>query len=167
MLSKFVIPKLSRKAIPSRMPIGPRRATPIARSWPTGWKPPRPAPASRRAAGSDSGRKITISARAMKDMPAATKKGSDSEDTASGPAIPGPSTMPTPIAAPITPIPPPRSSSEVLSLMKAIAVGSVAEDRMPARARAMNSMGRVVASPKMIWVKALPSTPTIRIGLRP
>ncbi len=75
--------------------------------------------------------------------------------------------MPTPIAAPIRPIPPLRSLSVVLSLMKAMAVGRVAEDRIPARARATNSIPSEVDSPNSNWAMALPSTPTISTGLRP
>ena len=54
--------------------------------------------------------------------------------------MPGPSTIPAPNAAPTMPIPPPRCFSSVLSLMKAMAVGMVAEESMPARARAANKI---------------------------
>ncbi len=86
---------------------------------------------------------------------------------ASQPPSPGPSTMPTPIAAPITPMPPPRFSSDVLSPMKAMAVGMVAAERMPPKARAAKSIHSWVERPKSSNEMALPVTPKRSKGLRP
>jgi len=68
------------------------------------------------------------------------KKGVDSESPARKPPNAGPMMVPIPPAAPSKPIPPPRSFSGVLSPMKAMLVGAVAEDRIPDRMRAANSI---------------------------
>ncbi len=75
--------------------------------------------------------------------------------------------MPTPMAAPIIPIPPPRSRSDVLSPMYAIAVGRVAEERILARTRAAISIHNSIEKPNSNCAKALPNTPIIKTGLRP
>ena len=81
--------------------------------------------------------------------------------------MPGPSTIPTLIAAPISPIAAGRSWGEVLSLAKAIAVGSAADERMPPSVRAANSIHNSVAKPIINCARTLPRMPTRMIGLRP
>jgi len=71
------------------------------------------------------------------------------------------------MAAPITPIPPPRFSFVVLSPIKASAVGKVAAENIPDSARATNNIHNWVESPNINRARALPIAPTIRIGLRP
>ena len=75
--------------------------------------------------------------------------------------------MPSSMAAPIIPIPPPRSRSDVLSAMYAIALGRVAEERLPARTRTAISIHNSVEKPNNNWVNALPITPIVKTGLRP
>lgn len=69
--------------------------------------------------GRDSGRKHRMSKSEMRDRTAARKKGVEGCGKGAGceqaPQARGPRITPTPAAAPINPIPPPRSSSEVLS----------------------------------------------------
>ena len=65
--------------------------------------------------GSDSGSKARIRHSATSASAAPAKKGSDSEVAPSHPPTPGPRMIPSPDAAPSMPMPPPRSSSLVLS----------------------------------------------------
>ena len=71
--------------------------------------------AERRSRGNDSGVSVTSKTRVTAERPAAMKKGREREMVAAQPPTPGPSTMPIPMAAPMSPMPPPRSRSDVLS----------------------------------------------------
>ncbi|OGO13985.1 MAG: hypothetical protein A2Y93_04725 [Chloroflexi bacterium RBG_13_68_17] len=157
--SRLARAKASRKALTKRNAAGPRRASASRLSREGVGEPG----ARRRPAGSDSGSAQRTSGISSKAIAALARKGSDRSmrpplagstvncripasgagrakfDSVRGPAMSGPKIMPSPMAAPIIPIPPARSRASVVSAMYASAVGSVAEESSPASARVTNS----------------------------
>ena len=98
-------------------------------------------------AGFDSGKRNITSRSAMAASPDPTKNGRESESVESSPPINGPMMTPMPAIAPSCPMPLLFSFCGVLSPMYAMAVGMVAEERMPESERAIKSMAKLCARP--------------------
>jgi len=79
----------------------------------------------------------------------------------------GPKIIPRPMAAPSIPTPRARFSGVVVSAMKAIAVGSVADEITPASARIAMNWNRFCDRPCAVNERANPAMPIRSTGLRP
>src|SRR5690606_16299984 len=98
----------------------------------------------------DSGNTRQTNKRVTRDKADVVKKGRRMDTSPNTPPTKGPKMAPRPKAAPKRPMPLARSSSDVVSEMTAMAVGKVAEDKIPAKVRAINKKGVDGANAKRV-----------------
>ena len=115
MASRLALAKLARKASTMMKPSGPVSAASTVRM-PTEGRPC-VVEASRASGGNDSGSTKNMTTETTAASPAAKKKGSVGLYLPRKPPMTGPKVTPRPMAAPRTPMPPPRCSSSVVSAM--------------------------------------------------
>ncbi len=115
---------------------------------------------------SDSFSAIAVQTALTIASPAATNAGSPRPNPSRIPPSAGPTTNPSPMAAPSMPIAFARYSGVVTSAAYACATGTV-DAMIPEKMRAANKTNRLSASPKITRPIAAPVSPMISTGLRP